>query len=195
MVPIINNFFVKFWLIRFQFLFYWRFNRLLGFFDGVEAPEDLKTCFLGKYTIQGFWKELHRSMYLWLLQYLYLPMGGNNNQARNVFLVFGFFILTHNISLDFLKWGLFTAILIVIERFTTNLHLFRNLEETRVYGKYLKAMLISIYLALVQCLNMAVFIMGSRAWTFFGGFFTGFESCIFKVFYFIHNTLKKVFWR
>lgn len=163
-------------------MFYWRFGRLQGLLDQVEAPEDLKRCFLGSYTISGFWKDLHRSMHLWLVEYLYVPMGGNNHKARNVFLVFAFFVLTHSFS--FLSWGTLTGILIVFEEIMRRKKWFKTLGEEKFYGKYINAFGTSIYLALVMSFDMAVFVMGSkRVFSQFGGFFENFEGKFYLVFF------------
>ena len=167
-------------------MFYWRFGRLQGLLDQVEAPEDLKTCFLGSYTIQGFWKDLHRSMHLWLLEYLYVPLGGNKHKAQNVFLVFAFFIITHNISWSFLAWGALTGILIVFEEFVRRKRVFKTFED-KFYGKYLNAFGTAIYLALVMSFDMAVFIMGlERVLKLFGGFFINIEGNNLAFFLFFH---------
>lgn len=148
--------------------------------DQVDSPEDLKTCYLGVYTIQDFWKDLHRSMHLWLLQYLYIPLGGNNrHQALNVLLVFAFFVFTHNIALTHAYWGLLTCAFICLEVFmrrmmSSRFHLMVQLNLTAtntVWGKYLLAFPIAVYLAIVMGFDMAVFIMGwERVWVVFGSF-------------------------
>lgn len=77
----------------------WRFHRLWALFDGVETPEDMKTCILNNYSLEGFWKNWHSSLNFWILRYLYFPLGGSKgsklNKFRNTLFSFAFVAITH----------------------------------------------------------------------------------------------------
>lgn len=42
------------------------------------------------YSVLAFWRAWHASFNQWLLRYMYLPLGGRRQRARNLALVFVF---------------------------------------------------------------------------------------------------------
>ena len=93
----------------------WRFFRLWALADGVEAPENMIRCMANNYSTLGFWRSWHRSYNLWLLRYIYIPLGGSSNAILSTFLVFTFVALWHDLSLRLLAWGWVISIFIVPE--------------------------------------------------------------------------------
>ena len=47
---------------------------------------------------QGFWKSWHSSFNLWLVQYLYVPLGGNRRRTLNIWPIFLFVALWHDLE-------------------------------------------------------------------------------------------------
>ena len=71
-------------------------------------------------SITEFWRRWHLSLSTWFRDYLYIPLGGNQNtnirtyiNLMIVFLLCGFW---HGASWNFVVWGLFHGILLVTER-------------------------------------------------------------------------------
>lgn len=48
--------------------------------------------------LQGFWKSWHSSFNLWLVQYLYVPLGGNRCRTLNIWPIFLFVALWHDLE-------------------------------------------------------------------------------------------------
>jgi alginate O-acetyltransferase complex protein AlgI len=71
-------------------------------------------------SIREFWRRWHISLSNWLRDYLYIPLGGNRRgTARsymNLVLVFLLCGLWHGASWNFLLWGAYHGVFLVIER-------------------------------------------------------------------------------
>lgn len=90
-------------------------GRMLGF--------EFKENFDYPYTslsVREFWRRWHISLGSWFREYLYIPLGGSKKgRARtylNIFIVFAVTGIWHGANFTFLAWGLFYAILQMIER-------------------------------------------------------------------------------
>lgn len=71
-------------------------------------------------SIQDFWRRWHISLSTWFRDYLYIPLGGNR-QGRvrtyiNMFVVFFLCGLWHGASWNFVVWGVYHGMGLVIER-------------------------------------------------------------------------------
>lgn len=71
-------------------------------------------------SIKEFWRRWHISLSTWFRDYLYIPLGGNRVSIKRiyvnlaiVFLVTG---LWHGASWNFILWGVFHGLLLIIER-------------------------------------------------------------------------------
>ncbi|KAH8596665.1 glycerol:H+ symporter-like protein [Bisporella sp. PMI_857] len=91
----------------------WRFFRLWALADGIDPPENMLRCVSNNPSTVGFWRSWHRSYNLWLVRYIYIPMGGASGKTWastaktivNYATVFTFVALWHDISLNLLVWG------------------------------------------------------------------------------------------
>ncbi|KAI9459298.1 MBOAT, membrane-bound O-acyltransferase family-domain-containing protein [Boletus coccyginus] len=79
-----------------QLLLPWRFFRLWSLASGIDPPENMVRC---------FWRSWHRSYNLWIVRYIYIPLGGAKNMAITTVLIFTFVALWHDLSLRLLAWG------------------------------------------------------------------------------------------
>ena len=66
--------------------------------DGIEPVENMNRCMSNNWTLQGFWKSWHRSFNRWLVRYIYIPIGGSRYKYVNVFVVFTFVALWHDMN-------------------------------------------------------------------------------------------------
>ena len=68
-----------------------------------------------------FWRRWHISLGSFFREYVYIPLGGNRRGAwrtcLNLMIVWGLTGLWHGASWNFLVWGLFYGVLLIIERF------------------------------------------------------------------------------
>ena len=96
-------------------------SRLFGF--------DLKQNFATPYfsrDIAEFWRRWHISLSTWFRDYLYIPLGGSRGgtwiKVRNTFAIFLVSGFWHGASWNFLFWGLYHGLFLIIERlFLSNL--------------------------------------------------------------------------
>ncbi|KAF1977167.1 glycerol:H+ symporter-like protein [Bimuria novae-zelandiae CBS 107.79] len=105
----------------------WRFFRLWGMMDGIDAPENMVRCMSDNYSVTRFWRGWHRSFNLWALRYLFIPLGGSRGQAgggawkgqlrgvANKLAVFSFIAIWHDIQLRLLMWGWLVTLFVLPE--------------------------------------------------------------------------------
>lgn len=90
--------------------------RMMGF----SLPENFNSPYTSK-SITEFWRRWHISLGNWMKNYLYIPLGGNkvNSTARlylNLVLVFLASGFWHGASWNFIFWGCFHGLFLVLER-------------------------------------------------------------------------------
>ncbi|KAE8222870.1 hypothetical protein CF319_g3996 [Tilletia indica] len=115
-------------IVWLKLLIPWRFFRLWAMMDGVDAPENMIRCVANNYSTLGFWRSWHRSYNLWIVRYIYVPVGGASNAIPATLLVFTFVALWHDLSLKLLAWGWLVTLFIVPEL------LARYLVPVKKYG-------------------------------------------------------------
>lgn len=99
---------IGFWnliVVWLKLLIPWRFFRLWALLDGIDPPENMVRCMANNYSTLGFWRSWHRSYNLWVVRYLYVPLGGSSNAFLSTLVVFTFVALWHDLSLKLLAWG------------------------------------------------------------------------------------------
>lgn len=109
---------IGFWNLIFvwlKLLLPWRFFRLWALADGLDPPENMVRCMANNYSALGFWRAWHRSYNLWIVRYLYVPLGGTRRLAATSILVFTFVALWHDLSPRLLAWGWLAALFILPE--------------------------------------------------------------------------------
>ncbi|EIN03983.1 MBOAT-domain-containing protein [Punctularia strigosozonata HHB-11173 SS5] len=95
----------------------WRFFRLWALVDGIDPPENMVRCVANNYSPLGFWRSWHRSYNLWIVRYIYVPLGGANNAVLTTVIVFTFVALWHDLSFKLLAWGWLVSLFIIPELF------------------------------------------------------------------------------
>lgn len=109
---------IGFWnliVVWLKLLIPWRFFRLWALADGIDAPENMIRCMANNYSTLGFWRSWHRSYNLWIVRYIYVPVGGAKNVVPATLLVFTFVALWHDLSLKLLTWGWLVTLFILPE--------------------------------------------------------------------------------
>ncbi len=92
----------------------------LGKMLGFKFPENFNNPYVSQ-SITEFWRRWHITLGKWMRNYLYIPLGGNRvkSPARlyfNLWLVFLASGLWHGASWNFIIWGAFHGIFLVLER-------------------------------------------------------------------------------
>lgn len=95
----------------------------LGRFFGFRFLENFNYPFISK-SISEFWRRWHISLGTWFRDYLYIPMGGNRagtlKWIRNVIVVWFLTGLWHGANWNFIIWGLYFGVLLILEKLFIN---------------------------------------------------------------------------
>lgn len=113
-------------------------GRMLGFRFGENFAYPYTSL-----SIREFWRRWHISLSSWFKEYVYIPLGGSRQgQKRTCMNLFLVFLLTgawHGANVTFVAWGVYYALLLILER----LFLGRVLDKNPVkvinwiYGMFL----------------------------------------------------------
>jgi alginate O-acetyltransferase complex protein AlgI len=86
---------------------------------GFEFLENFNFPYIAR-SIKDFWRRWHISLSSFFRDYVYIPLGGNKVKISRIYInLFIVFFLTgfwHGASWNFVLWGLFHGVFIVIER-------------------------------------------------------------------------------
>ena len=90
-------------------------GRMLGF----EFLKNFDYPYISR-SITEFWRRWHISLGSWFREYVYIPMGGNRvSRGRlcfNLLVVWGLTGIWHGASWNFLLWGLYFGVLLMVEK-------------------------------------------------------------------------------
>ena len=116
-------------VIMYGFRIYWDFS---GYSDiaigsarlfGIKVPEN----FLHPYrqtNISSFWRHWHISLYTWLIDYVFIPLGGSRvpflRVLLNIMIVMLVSGIWHGAAWNFVLWGVWHGILLVTHRIYTD---------------------------------------------------------------------------
>jgi len=91
----------------------------LGRMFGFEFRENFNYPYISQ-SIREFWRRWHISLSTWFRDYLYIPLGGNRKSPSRTYanLVVVFFLtgLWHGASWNFVLWGFYHGLFLVVER-------------------------------------------------------------------------------
>jgi D-alanyl-lipoteichoic acid acyltransferase DltB (MBOAT superfamily) len=89
--------------------------------DGIETVENMTRCVTDQFSPAEFWRTWHRSYNRWIIRYLYVPLGGSKTMMYNVWVIFTFVAVWHDIKLQLLAWGWMIALFIIPEAICTKI--------------------------------------------------------------------------
>lgn len=91
----------------------------LGKIFGFSFKENFSYPYISR-SISEFWRRWHISLGSWFKEYVYIPLGGNRvsswKQIRNLLIVWFLTGLWHGASWNFVLWGLYFGIIILVEK-------------------------------------------------------------------------------
>ncbi|CAD7702174.1 unnamed protein product [Ostreobium quekettii] len=156
---------IGFWVLMFmwlKFLVIWRFFRLWSLADGIDAPENMTRCLCNNYDIEGFWKNWHASYNLWLVRYIYIPLGGARWRALNVWAIFTFVGLWHDLEWKLVSWAWIMCLFIGAEMAAKLLSKHRAMAPLKRNGwfRHLAAVVACSNVLALMTANMVGFVLG-----------------------------------
>ena len=105
--------------IYFDFSGYSDMARGLGRMFGFEFLENFNYPYISR-SITEFWRRWHISLSTWFREYVYIPLGGNRRglprQVLNLLVVWMLTGLWHGASWNFVLWGLYYAVFLILEK-------------------------------------------------------------------------------
>ena len=119
----------------------------MGAMMGFQFPENFNYPYLSR-SVAEFWRRWHMTLGGWFRDYVYIPLGGSRTSTikwvRNVLIVWMLTGIWHGASWNFLLWGLYYGLLLLVEKF--------------FLGKYLKGKVLPrIYVMLLTILGFVLF--------------------------------------
>lgn len=91
----------------------------LGKMLGFDFPENFNYPYIAT-SITDFWRRWHISLSSWFRDYIYIPLGGNRisklKWIRNIIIVWMLTGLWHGAEWNFVIWGLYFGVLLIIEK-------------------------------------------------------------------------------
>ena len=113
-------------LLAFGFQIYFDFSGYsdmaigIGQMLGFRFPENFDHPYLAA-SVTEFWRRWHMSLTNWFREYLYIPLGGNRGGTartlRNILIVWFCTGFWHGASWNFILWGLYFALWLILEKY------------------------------------------------------------------------------
>ena len=114
----------------------------MGRIFGFHFLENFNYPYISR-SVQEFWRRWHISLSSWFRDYVYIPLGGNRKGKGRTYLnlIIVFFLtgLWHGAGWNFIVWGLFNGLFLLIERNGT---VHRALEKIPAFFRHVYAMLV-----------------------------------------------------
>lgn len=133
-------------IIWMKLLIPWRFFRLWGLADGIYTEENMIRCMSNNFSAQRFWKSWHRTFNRWMIRYartllihmpshtccryIFVPLGGSQYFMYNMWVIFTFVALWHDIELKLLAWGWLICLFLMPELIASRLFSYKKVSDS-----------------------------------------------------------------
>ncbi len=146
----------------------------LGKMFGFDFLENFNYPYISK-TATEFWRRWHMSLGTWFRDYVYIPMGGNRvpfgRWILNTCTVWALTGLWHGASMSFVVWGVYFAVLLIIEK----LFLKKFLEKLPSFISHIY-LLVAVFVSFMIFDSESFAVAGQRIAYLFGGKNIAFSS-------------------
>ena len=136
----------------------------LGRIFGFRFSENFNYPYISKSATE-FWRRWHISLGTWFRDYVYIPLGGNRvSKPKWFFNIFVVWFLTgfwHGAAWNFIIWGLFFAVLLIVEK----LVLLKYLDKSKVLSRIYTLVAVGISFVIFNATDM------KEAFSYIGGMF------------------------
>lgn len=163
---VLNFMWLKFFLI-------WRYFRFWSLVNGIDVPENMPKCVNNCYNLETFWKNWHASYNKWLVRYMYIPLGGAKRKLLNVWVVFTFVAIWHDLEWKLLTWAWLTCLFFIPEILVKSAT--KKFQVQGAFGNFvfreLNAVAGAVTITLLMIANLVGFVIGpSNMSLFISGF-------------------------
>ena len=110
----------------------------LALLFGFVLPRNFRSPYIAC-SLSKFWQRWHRTLSKWILDYLYIPLGGNKNPKINICILLVIVMLIsglwHGNTLSFGLWGALHGIALIIDRYIleTKIRITKNTIVKKTY--------------------------------------------------------------
>ncbi|KAI4357796.1 hypothetical protein L6164_001722 [Bauhinia variegata] len=147
-----------------KFLLIWRYFHFCSLINGIEAPENMPKCINNCYNLENFWKNWHASFNKWLVRYLYIPLGGTRKKLINIWVIFTFVAIWHDLEWKLISWAWLTCLFFIPELVLKSAS--KAFQAKSAFGEYVFRELAAVTGAItITCLmvaNLVGFVIGPR---------------------------------
>ncbi|KAL7205566.1 hypothetical protein ACSBR2_018495 [Camellia fascicularis] len=152
---VLNFMWLKFFLI-------WRYFRFWSLIAGIEPPENMPKCINNCYNLESFWKTWHASFNKWLVRYMYIPLGGSQRKLLNVWVIFTFVAIWHDLEWKLLSWAWLTCVFFIPEMLVKSAA--KSFQVRSAFGEFifreLSAVAGAITITLLMVVNLVGYVIG-----------------------------------
>ncbi len=137
-------------ILAFTFQIYFDFSGYsdmavgLGKMMGFNFPENFNYPYMS-HSISEFWRRWHITLGAWFRSYVYIPLGGNRKglprTVLNLFITWAVTGIWHGASWNFMLWGVYFGIIIILER----LFLGKALEKIPPFFSWLYTFVLVVF--------------------------------------------------
>lgn len=146
----------------------------LGKMMGFNFPENFDYPYMS-HSISEFWRRWHMTLGGWFRSYIYIPLGGNRKGLPrtifNLLVVWAVTGIWHGASWNFMLWGVYFGIIIVLER----LFLGKWLEKIPAFFSWLYTFILVIFgwvlFEAIDQTNVDIVLMFSQVADYIGAMF------------------------
>ncbi len=136
----------------------------LGKIFGFDFAENFNYPYISK-SITEFWRRWHISLGSWFRDYVYIPLGGSRvgrfRMLINLFVVWMLTGFWHGAEWNFILWGLYFAVLLIVEK----VFLLKWLNKSKIISRIYVLFLVVISFVIFNAVSM------NEAFEYIGGMF------------------------
>lgn len=125
----------------------------LGKMLGFTIPQNFDYPYISR-TITEFWRRWHITLSSWFREYVYIPLGGNRRgRVRTYVNLFAVWFLTgfwHGADWNFIIWGLYFFVILMIEK----AGFIKFLERHKIFARVYSLLIIGISWMIFAITNM-----------------------------------------
>ena len=107
-------------------------------------------------SITEFWRRWHLSLSTWLKDYIYIPLGGSRCSTKrwiiNILLTWGFSGLWHGANWNFVIWGLYFGVWLILEKLVLN----QFIKKDKWYNNLTTMLIIIVSFVIFSYSDMAI---------------------------------------